>query len=307
MNQARHIVGLALAGGILWSGGAGATSICDLSTVDVTNTGVCSQVITTLGGDVVEDLDESASVATATAEQGINPPAAGGDGTSGIGTATFPNPDGSGGSVGAASSVSGGGRSPDPIFNASGAFYIGEFIANAGPKGSNPFDLTVNLDIDGELFVQNSGTASLLLSFAAVDADGVTIGEFLGLAIMTNFGFIPGEFTDPFILTGACNPFVAVPYACTATADMVESIVLAGLDDGDVFGLFLSITTIAVLPDGNATGAAYANFANTVDISFTGGNVTALPSTIPIPEPASMALMLVGVLAIGLARRRRFV
>jgi hypothetical protein len=56
------------------------------------------------------------------------------------------------------------------------------FIANAGPTDSNPFDLTVNLDIDGELF-----------------------------------------------------------------------------------GLFLSITTLAVLPNGAAVSAAYANFANTVE------------------------------------------
>ncbi|MDX2459548.1 MAG: PEP-CTERM sorting domain-containing protein, partial [Gammaproteobacteria bacterium] len=262
-------------------------------------------------GVVVEDRDESASIATATAQQGVNPPAAGGDGASGIGTAAFPNPDGTGGSVGAASFVSGGGGASGEISSASGAFYIGEFIANAGPTGSSPFDLTVNLDIEGELFLQNEGTAALVLSFAAVDAAGDPIGGFTGIAAVTNPGLIfPGfvslGFTDPFMQV-SCLDFAAVPYECTATADMVESIVLADLIDGDVFGLFLSITTIATLPDGAAVSAAYANFANTVDISFTGGNVTALPSTIAAPEPASMALMLVGVLAIGLARRRRSV
>ena len=306
MNQARHIVGLALAGGILWSGGAGATSICDLSTVDVTNTGVCGQVFATLNGFVEEDLDESASVATATAEQGANPPADGSDRTSGIGTATFPNPDGTGGSVGAASFVSVGGVASGEISSASGAFYIGEFIA------SNPVDFTVNLDIEGALFVQNVGTASLLLSFAAVDVGGGLIGGFTGIAAVTNSGFTSlWGFTDPdpdpFMQSASCLDFTADPYVCTATADLVESVVLADLMDGDVFGLFLSIVTIATLPDGTAMSAAYANFANTVDISFSGGNVTALPSTIPVPEPATMALMLVGVFTIGLTRRRRSV
>jgi hypothetical protein len=77
------------------------------------------------------------------------------------------------------------------------------------------------------------------------------------------------------------------------------------LIDGDVFGLFLSIVAIATVQGGADGNAAYADFANTIDISFTGGNVTALPSTITAPEPASVALVLVGVLVIALARTRR--
>ena len=58
---------------------------------------------------------------------------------------------------------------------------------------------------------------------------------------------------------------------------------------------------------GSDANAAYANFANTIDLSFEGGNVTALPSTIgvtDVPEPASVVLVLAGVLLIGVARGR---
>jgi hypothetical protein len=86
---------------------------------------------------------------------------------------------------------------------------------------------------------------------------------------------------------------------------MTESIVLADLSDGDVFGLFLSIVTTAGVDGGVDDSEARADFANTVNFSFEGRKVMALPATVSVPEPASMALVLAGVLIVGLARRRR--
>jgi len=310
MNQANRIRALALAGGILWAGGANATSICELNLIpslDFTNTGVCGQVITTLDGVQVQDVDESGSVASAAAQQGVNPPTPGSDGTSGTATATYPNPDGTGGSVGASSFVSGGDGASGEISSVSSSFYIGKFIADDGVSGSDLFDLTVNLDISGELFVKNTAEADLFIVFAAVDALGDPLGTgFVGLASLQSFGlFISSPFTDPFALDPSCTDFSNLPqHECTVIASTIENVVLPDLMDGDVFGLFLSIVTIAAMPNGLADAAAYADFANTVDISFTGGNVTALPSTIAAPEPASVALVLAGVLVIGLARTR---
>jgi len=197
MNQTNRIRGLALAGGLLWVGAANATSICDLdiTNFNFTNTGVCGQIITQLDGVEVQDTDESASVASASAQQGTNPPAAGSDGTSGTANANYPNPHGTGGSVGAASFVSGGGGTPDPISSISGSFYIGEFIADDGLLGTNPFDLTVNLDVDGKLFVENDGMASFILLFSAVDAGGSVIGDFSGGALLGSFGLFAPLFS----------------------------------------------------------------------------------------------------------------
>jgi hypothetical protein len=316
MNQTNRIRGLALAGGILWAGAVNATSICEIdlliAPLDFTNTGVCGQVDTELGGVLVQDIDESASVASASAQQGANPPAAGSDGTSGTATANYPNPDGTGGSVGAASFVSGGGGTLGMTSSTSSSFYIGEFIADDGLPGTNDlFDLTVNLGIDGELFVKNDGLAGLVLAFAAVDASGVELGAFGGVAALFNsgpisvFGTLPLGFTGGFTRSATCDDLFALPHECTITAKMTESIVLADLSDGDVFGLFLSIVTTAGVDGGVDDSEARADFANTVNFSFEGRKVMALPATVSVPEPASMALVLAGVLIVGLARRRR--
>ena len=295
----------------MWAGGAQATSICELDivTFDFTNTGVCGQVITTLDGVQFQDLDESGSVASASAQQGASPPAAGSDGTSGTASATYPNPDGTGGSVGAAASVSGGSGSMTEISSLSGAFFIGEFIADDGLPGNDPFDLTVNLGIEGELFVQNDGIAGLAVLFAAVDSTGATLGEFVGIAPLQNIGpvsvFFPLGFTQPFDQDLSCIDVVASPHECTVTADFTESLVLPGLVDGDLFGLFLTIEVLAVLADGVADGAAHANFDNTVELSFEGGNVRALPANFAVPEPASIVLVVMGALVLGVARGRR--
>ena len=83
-----------------------------------------------------------------------------------------------------------------------------------------------------------------------------------------------------------------------------ESIVLESLVDDDLFGLFVTIEAFAILPNGVLSGAAHSNFADTVDIGFEGGNVTAVAPQAALPEPAGIVLVLVGLLGVGFARRR---
>ena len=232
MLRGKRIWELALVGGLLWTCAANATTICELDVeAPITNTGVCAQVITTLGGIVVEDLDESTSEASASAQQGVDPPAAGSQGASGTAGGTFPDPDGTGGSVSAAAFVSGDGTLGE-IMSAASSFFIGEFIADDGVDGSSdPFDLTVNLDITGELFVEGPAFAILTVGVAAVDSDGnplVDGSDFPGgVAVLFPGGFIPLGFTDltGFTQSGTC------PDPCTVTVDATESIVLDGLVD----------------------------------------------------------------------------
>ena len=172
----RQICGIAVVGGLLWVGSASATTICelDITAPEITNTGVCGQVITVLDGVLVEDLDESISVASAAAQQGVNPPASDSDGTSGTAGGTFPASNGIGGLVDAAAFVSGGGGALGEISSTAGSFFIGEFIADDGLPGNTPFDLTVNLGISGSLFVDNA-VAALFVGVAAVDSLGQSL------------------------------------------------------------------------------------------------------------------------------------
>jgi len=228
------------------------------------------------------------------------------------------------GSVGAEGFVTGGGGTGEAVSATSSALYIGEFTANnLGAPGSD-VNVGVDLGINGQLFVSDGIDfadlliSSIVMSFAAVDSAGATVAEFAGLATLTSLGNLGAMFNPDLLGLGG---FVAADFnqnddcfdanIATCTVDMVTSkMVNFDVPDGDTFGLFLSLTALTTLTSSNATLSAHSDFLDTVTMDFelqSGTSVTASTPTVgpAVPEPASVGLLLAGLLGVGLARARR--
>lgn len=319
MKVHRRIRFLALSGALLWSGFAGATTLCDIVPgmgVPIDVTGACSLASTQVDGIELRNQNESNTTATSNSTQsgpGAN------DATSAA-TATYPATDGTGGSVGAEAFTKGDAGTSIALTAFSGGLFIGEFTATGGsPGGLIP--LTIDLGLNGALSVADNepggqfAFASIGLQFVAVDSSQNELGSFSGLAtlaVVSDFGsvlivaldgFDPGEIrpdgnTD-------CGG-TAGRHTCRqifTTTDTVGFNVV----DGDPFGLLLSIEALAFVPRGLDL-EAQSDFLGTATIDIKapdGVQVTASPANVAaVPEPASLGMMLVGLLGIGAGRWR---
>ena len=312
---------LALSGALLWSGFAGATTLCDIdpgSSVPIDVTGACSFASTQV--DVVELTSQNESNTTATSNSTQSGPGAN-DATS-AGTATYPATDGTGGSAGAEAFARGDTGTFIALTAFSSGLFIGEFTATGGSPGAL-IPLTIDLGLNGALSVADNepggqfALASIILQFAAVDSSLNELGSFIGLATLaTDFlsdygsvlnvalGFDPSEITADG--TTDCGGTTG-PHICRqvfATTDTVGFNVV----DGDPFGLLLSIVALAFIAPGGLDLEAQSDFLGTatIDIKAPGGvQVTASPANVAgVPEPASLGMMLAGLLAIGAWRWR---
>jgi hypothetical protein len=301
-------------------GSAGATTLFDPDP-----TGVSTAVFLQAPGVATSDQDAGANLSSSSATESE---------VWGMASATFPNPNGTGGSVSAQSSISAASGQAGTVSAISSALFLGEFIADDGDASTTSFDLIVDLGVEGVLsvFDNNSLTgfnSNVLLTFSAVKenpadpTNPIILDSFFGSAILSRtdlgfpFGLIPPSGSsfgslgfDPsgFSSSAGCADTDPV-HSCIVTANTMESVSF-NVNDGELFGISLFLFTSATI-DNAFELELHSNFINTVSLSFpqiaSGVTVTALPPTFPqgpgvVPEPATIWLLLaslVGVIGSG--------
>lgn len=128
-------------------------------------------------------------------------------------------------------------------------------------------------------------------------------------------GIVAGEFTHTFAFT--------IPQTGLGSGSVTTSVAQTGFNtsiDTDFISILVNGSAVDILRSGNnlvETGSATdipitANILNTIVVSGIskgngsyGGNLTFIPTTSAVPEPATWAMMLFGFGAIGFGMRRR--
>ena len=295
----RNLVFVAFGLSAVSFGGGVQAATCDLALGSpVTGGAACTIVETQVGLTMANDVDESPTVSMSSAEQDSPEQA------SGASRSVFPSPTGLGAEIGAESSVSAAGGTDGPISAAALGTIVGEFTAT-GPVAGAEVVLPFNLGISGVLSTLNNNSndtalATMSLSLLAIDSGGDVLAAFTGIANLVhsdagseffNTGFDPGSFTE----SDACDG--AFECAVTASGSQVVDVTVT---EGETFGLFLQLSTLAVAGSGTEL-AATADFLDTVTVNVdlpTDVQLVVSPPT-AVPLPAGIVLLASALLLLG--------